>query len=83
LRGNRKAQLVTTQPTSEPPPASGNRKVIHGTCALHHGSGGFRQRGGVPNGQIVFAPHITGAYVLTLGENETCALRDVLKRWLG
>jgi hypothetical protein len=35
------------------------------------------------DGEIVFDPHVTGACVLTLAEDEAVALRDALTRWLG
>ncbi len=65
-------------------PTSNNREVINATCALHQGPAGFAnvvvsKRGGT----IVFDPHVTGACVLTLAEDEAVALRDALTRWLG
>jgi hypothetical protein len=64
--------------------ASGHRKVIHATCALHRGPVGFtnlvvRKR----DGEIELDPHVTGACVITLDEDGACALRDALTEWLG
>lgn len=61
-----------------------DRKLIHATCTLHRGPVGFAnlvvsKRGGT----IEFDPHVTGACVLTLAEDEAVALRDALTRWLG
>jgi hypothetical protein len=61
-----------------------NRKVIHATCALHRGPVDFAnvvvsKRGGT----IELDPHVTGACVLTLADDEALALRDALTRWLG
>lgn len=72
---------TTDAPATEP--AHHNRKVIHATCALHRGPVGFAnlvvsKRGG----SIEFDPHVTGACVLTLAEEEAVVLRDVLTRWL-
>ncbi len=65
-------------------PTSGNRKVIHASCSVHQGAVGFvnlvvSQRGG----EIEFNPHVDGSCLLTLDEDEACALRDVLTEWLG
>jgi hypothetical protein len=61
-----------------------NRTVIHATCALHHGPAGFANVVvSKRDGQIVFDPHVTGACVLTLAEDEAVALQDALTRWLG
>jgi CubicO group peptidase (beta-lactamase class C family) len=35
------------------------------------------------DGRIELDPHVTGACVLTLAEEEAVALRDALTRWLG
>jgi hypothetical protein len=35
------------------------------------------------NGQIELNPHADGSCLLTLSEDEACALRDVLIEWLG
>jgi hypothetical protein len=61
-----------------------NRRVIHATCTKHGGGIGFTnlvvtKRGGA----IELDPHVTGACVLTLAEDEAVALRDALSRWLG
>jgi hypothetical protein len=74
---------------AHPPPESEhrphhNRKVIHATCALHHGPAGFANVVvSKRDGEIVFDPHVTGACVLALAEDEAVALRDALSRWLG
>jgi hypothetical protein len=61
-----------------------NRKVIHATCALHHGPAGFANVVvSKRDGTIVFDPHVTGSCVLTLAEDEAIALRDALTEWLG
>lgn len=62
-----------------------NRKVIHGSCALHRGPAGFanvvvsKRR----DGQIELDCHVDGSCVLTLAEDEAIALRDALTAWLG
>jgi hypothetical protein len=61
-----------------------NRKVIHATCALHRGPAGFANVVvSKRDGMIELDPHVTGACVLTLAEDEAVALRDALTRWLG
>jgi hypothetical protein len=60
------------------------RKVIHASCSVHQGAVGFTnlvvsQRGGV----IELDPHVDGGCLLTLTEDQACALRDVLTEWLG
>lgn len=75
--------LDATDAPSAPPVAQRTRKVIHATCSLHRGPAGFAnlvvsKRGGV----IELDPHVTGACVLTLAEDEAVALRDVLTEWL-
>jgi nitrate/TMAO reductase-like tetraheme cytochrome c subunit len=65
-------------------PTGSNRKVIHATCAVHHGPAGFANVVvSKRDGTIELDPHVTGACVLTLGEDEATALRDVLTEWLG
>ena len=60
-----------------------NRKVIHATCVLHRGPAGFANVVvSKRDGTIELDPHVTGACVLTLAEDEALALRDVLTRWL-
>jgi hypothetical protein len=61
-----------------------NRKVIHATCALHRGPAGFANVVvSKRDGMIELDPHVTGACVLTLAENDAVALREALIRWLG
>ena len=60
------------------------RKVIYASCWVHHSAVGFTnlvvsQRGG----EIELNPHVDGSCVLTLAEDEACALRDALTEWLG
>jgi hypothetical protein len=62
----------------------GRRKVIHASCSVHQVAVGFTnlvvsKRGG----EIELDPHADGGCLLTLRENEACALRDVLTEWLG
>jgi hypothetical protein len=65
-------------------PARHNRKVIHATCAVHRGPAGFANVVvSKRDGMIELDPHVTGACVLTLAEDEATALRDVLTEWLG
>jgi hypothetical protein len=67
-----------------PKPARNDRKVIHATCALHRGPAGFTNVVvSKRDGTIELDPHVTGACVLTLAEDEAVALRDALTRWLG
>jgi hypothetical protein len=67
-----------------PKPARNDRKVIHATCALHRGPAGFANVVvSKRDGRIELDPHVTGACVLTLAEEEAVALRDALTRWLG
>jgi hypothetical protein len=59
------------------------RAVLHASCSVHQGSVGFTnlvvsQRGG----EIELNPHVDGSCLLTLAEDEACALRDVLTEWL-
>ena len=77
---------MTNCPTDGPETklAPYNRKVIHATCALHRGPAGFANVVvSKRDGTIELDPHVTGACVLTLAEDEAVALRDVLTRWLG
>jgi hypothetical protein len=61
-----------------------HRLVIHATCALHRGPAGFANVVvSKRDGTIELDPHVTGACVLTLAEEEAVVLRDVLTRWLG
>ncbi len=70
--------------TSPDRPARGNRKVIHATCSTHGAARGFTNLVvSKSDGTIVFDPHVTGQCLLTLSEDEACALRDVLIEWLG
>ncbi len=60
------------------------RKVIYASCSVHQCAVGFTnlvvsQRGGV----IELDPHVDGGCLLTLTEDQACALRDVLTEWLG
>ena len=65
-------------------PTRHNRMVIHATCALHRGPAGFANVVvSKRDGTIELDPHVTGACVLTLAEDEAVALRDALTRWLG
>lgn len=76
-----------TNGTSDSPatkPTCHNRKVIHATCTLHRGPVGFANVVvSKRDGTIELDPHVTGACVLTLAEDEAAALRDLLTRWLG
>jgi hypothetical protein len=61
-----------------------SRRVIHASCTTHGGTRGFsnlvvRKL----DSEIEFDPHVTGACVLLLDEDEACALRDALTEWLG
>ena len=72
------------QPPDSEYRARNDREVIHATCALHRGPAGFANVVvSKRSGSIVFDPHVTGACVLTLAEDEAVALRDALTRWLG
>ncbi|PZS24105.1 MAG: hypothetical protein DLM60_01165 [Pseudonocardiales bacterium] len=74
-----------TQPTNESQPTNDRRRlVIHAACTCRGVANGFanvvvRK----VDGQIELDPHVTGACVLTLAEDEAVALRDALTRWLG
>lgn len=71
--------ISATQPTSDR-----HRKVIHAACTCQGVAAGFTNMVvSKRDGQIVLDPHVTGACVLTFGENEACALRDALIGWLG
>lgn len=73
-----------TADATAPKPARSDRKVIHATCALHRGPTSFANVVvSKRDGTIEFDPHVTGACVLTLAEDEAIALRDALTRWLG
>ncbi len=82
---NRRAQLTMTQPTSEAQPTSDRRRVvIHAACTCPGVANGFTNVVvSKRDGQIILDPHVTGACVLTLAEDEAVALRDALTRWLG
>ncbi|HEX4100044.1 MAG TPA: hypothetical protein VHY21_05785 [Pseudonocardiaceae bacterium] len=85
--------MDTVQEQTTPGPAGGDippqrprapRKVIHASCSMHQGAVGFvnlvvSKR----NGEIQLDPHVDGSCLLTLSEDEACALRDVLIEWLG
>ncbi len=61
-----------------------NRKVLHATCSTHGAGIGFTNVVvSKHDGMIEFDPHVTGQCVLTLDEDEACALREVLIEWLG
>ena len=65
-------------------PASGQRRVIPATCALHGGSAGYTNlMVNNSDGTIVLDPHLTGSCVITLDEDGACLLRDALTEWLG
>jgi hypothetical protein len=75
-----------TNETNDIPPQRPRerRKVIHASCSVHQSAMGFTnlvvsQR----NGEIELNPHVDGSCLLTLSEDEACALRDVLTEWLG
>jgi hypothetical protein len=59
-------------------------QAIPVSCALHRGPRGFanlvveRKR----DGEIVLAPHVTGACVIILDEDAATALFEVLRTWL-
>lgn len=86
-------EVDTVQEQTTPGPAGGDipprlpratRKVIHASCSMHQGAMGFvnlvvSKR----NGEIQLDPHVDGSCLLTLSEDEACALRDVLIEWLG
>jgi hypothetical protein len=77
---------VTNSATDAPAtkPTRHHRKVVHATCALHRGPTGFADVVvSKRDGTIELDPHVTGACVLTLAEDEAVALRDALTRWLG
>jgi hypothetical protein len=83
----------TVQEQTTPGPAGGDmppqrphesRKVIHASCSVHQVAVGFTNLVvSKRNGQIVLDPHVDGSCLLTLSEDEACALRDVLIEWLG
>jgi hypothetical protein len=83
----------TVQEQTTPGPAGGDmppqrshefRKVIHASCSVHQVAMGFTNLlVSKRNGQIVLDPHVDGSCLLTLSEDEACALRDVLIEWLG
>jgi hypothetical protein len=76
------ANGTTDAPATKP--AHPNRKVLHATCALHRGPADFANLVvSKRDGTIELDPHVTGACVLTLSEDEAVTLRDVLTRWLG
>jgi hypothetical protein len=60
------------------------RKVIHASCSVHQVAMGFTNLVvSKRNGQIELNPHVDGSCLLTLSEDEACALRDALTEWLG
>lgn len=61
-----------------------NRKVINASCLVHQGAVSFvNLLVSKRDGEIILDPHVTGQCVLTLTEDEACALRDALTEWLG
>jgi hypothetical protein len=77
---------VADRGTSDSPPQRPRepRKVIHAWCSVHQGAVGFTNLVvSKRNGQIELNPHADGSCLLTLSEDEACALRDVLIEWLG
>jgi hypothetical protein len=74
----------TASESPTPQRARDPRRVIHASCSVHQGAAGFTnlvvsKRGG----EIELDPHADGGCLLTLRENEACALRDALTEWLG
>ena len=69
--------------TNEVDVASGRRKAIPATCALHRGPRGFTNLMVNMRGQtIVLDPHVAGCCVITLDEVGARALCDALMEWL-
>ncbi len=70
--------------TTESPPTEASdrrRVVVHAACTCRGVANGFANVVvSKRDGQIEFDPHVTGACVLTFGEDEACALRDALTR---
>jgi hypothetical protein len=61
-----------------------HRKVIHASCSVHQVAMGFTNLVvSKRNGEIELNPHVDGSCLLTLSEDEACALRDALIEWLG
>jgi hypothetical protein len=86
-------EVDTVQEQTTPGPAGDDippqqpresRKVIHASCSVHQVAMGFTNLVvSKRNGEIVLDPHVDGGCLLTLSEDEACALRDVLTEWLG
>jgi hypothetical protein len=71
-------------PLAHPNPPRGRRKAIPATCELHRGPVGFANLlVSMQGGSIVFDPHVTGACVISLGEESAKTLRNTLTEWLG
>jgi hypothetical protein len=65
-------------------PNKRRRKAIPATCGLHRGPVGFANLlVSMQDGWIVLDPHVTGACVIALEEDEAITLRDTLTEWLG
>ncbi|HEY6422640.1 MAG TPA: hypothetical protein VIY28_05190 [Pseudonocardiaceae bacterium] len=66
-------------------PASGrNYRVIHATCKTHSGAIGFTNLVvSKHGGRIELDPHVTGQCVITLEEDATRVLYELLGEWLG
>jgi hypothetical protein len=79
---------VTTSGTTNIPPTQPKRDrrrvVIHASCSVHQGAVGFTNLlVSKRDGEIELDPHVDGSCLLTLAEDEACALRDALTEWLG
>lgn len=60
------------------------RMVIHASCSVHQGALGFTNlMVSRRNGKIELNPHVDGSCLLTLSQDEACALRDALTDCLG
>ena len=64
--------------------SAGLRKAIPATCGLHRGPRGFANLMVSKQGDsVVFDPHVTGEYLITIDEDGAKTLRDLLTHWLG
>jgi hypothetical protein len=76
---NGTANIPPVQPTSDR-----RRVVIYASCSVHQVAVGFTNLVvSKRNGEIELDPHVDGGCLLTLSEDEACALRDALTEWLG
>ena len=76
---NGTANIPPVQPTRDR-----RRVVIHASCSVHQVAVGFTNLVvSKRNGEIELDPHVDGGCLLTLSEDEACALRDALTEWLG